>query len=80
MELEGQSGDCEHDPFRAADRVPVKRSSWLLTLGPLAVSACGAAVTDPQDGDIGSSLNGQVRQVATEVLIKNVQLRAAGQR
>jgi hypothetical protein len=37
-------------------------------------------VTDPQDGDIGSSLNGQVRQVATEVLIKNVQLRAAGQR
>lgn len=36
-------------------------------------------MTDPQDGDIGSSLNGQVRQVATEVLIENVQIRAAGQ-
>lgn len=56
----------------------MKRFSWLLTLLPLLVSACGPASTDPIEGAAGSTLSGQVRQVATEVLIENVQVQAAG--
>ena len=57
----------------------MNRFSWVVRLLPLILYACGGSVTDPQEEVVGSTLNGQVRQVSTEVLIENVQVRAAGQ-
>ena len=56
----------------------MKRLPWLLTFLPLVFSGCGGSMTEPQDEALGSTLNGQVRQVTTEVLIENVAVHVAG--
>lgn len=57
--------------------MPIFRSLALLAASLLL--ACGGSVVDPPAGVDGATLNGQVRQVATEVLIEDVEVRAAGQ-
>jgi hypothetical protein len=56
---------------------PFRSSSSVLVL-LVSLAACGASVTRPPEVQQGSTLRGQVRQVATEVLIENVQVTAAG--
>ena len=64
------------------DRTLLMRSNLLpagLLLALTFTIGCSDAMTDPPSTDEGATLNGQVRQVATEVLIENVEVTADGQ-